>query len=770
MKFKFSHLFVYVFVALLTFTACQDEAIDINNPAEQEMIQPNTPLANFMGNVTANYADYDNFLDESSCFSVELPVTIVMGDVTIVVETLDDLEDLEDLFEQYENEDDFFDFVFPITIIFNNYSEVVIENEDQLEDFIEDCELEDDEVIECVDFVYPITFSVFNADFNIVDTITITSDEALYSFLEGLEEDDNALVVSINYPVSLVYANGNTIEVNSNQELSDAIEAAEDDCDDSSDDCDINLDELENLLLECGFEAEFYNEAGELENTLQLHFDESGSVTITGDSTVVETGDWEVIETDLGYKLVIEGLETFGIANGLWLLTDCDDDDEDLEFKKETDNGFVTMKLELDCEGSLDCDAQEVALNLKECEWWIGTDLLSPNYNGPLNFQEGGAVIVGSNSGNEVTGTWEVLLGNTGVFLVLDLPGDYQVLSLDWRFVECEDDRLELVSDNNELVLEQSCDVESDCNQSDVSEYLMSCYIVPTINGYTSPMTYFEFSENNSLFTLYQGDMPHNGTWDISSDDNGVFIFIDFPSSIDQYNGQWYLQDCDDDGLVFNQGDNILILACDENVSGAFDCFEDREVVMCDDDNDGSVAFDLNAIYDCPEDNVTWTFYESLMDAEAETNALISPFVNTTNPQIIYMRVGLADNPSVSEIFTVELIVEDCSNSCSEEDVDGFLVECIWNAVNYNGSDNLLNWNFDFEPNSQNVIIYNNETTIDATWTTSQSEDGVIVTFSNVAGPNIQAITGEWLVVECEEDRLQLHSGDNILVLEQTCE
>jgi hypothetical protein len=97
-------------------------------------------------------------------------------------------------------------------------------------------------------------------------------------------------------------------------------------------------------------------------------------------------------------------------------------------------------------------------------------------------------------------------------------------------------------------------------------------------------------------------------------------------------------------------------------------------------------------------------------------------------------------------------------------------VECIWNAVNYNGSDNLMNWNFDFEPNSQTVVIYNNDTTIDATWTTSQSNDGVILTFSNVAGPNIQAINGEWLVVECEEDRLQLHSGDDILVLERTCE
>ncbi|MCB0398651.1 MAG: hypothetical protein KDD26_03330, partial [Winogradskyella sp.] len=71
--------------------------------------------------------------------------------------------------------------------------------------------------------------------------------------------------------------------------------------------------------------------------------------------------------------------------------------------------------------------------------------------------------------------------------------------------------------------------------------------------------------------------------------------------------------------------------------------------------------------------------------------------------------------------------------------------------------------------NSQIVVIYNNESTIDATWTTSQSEDGVIVTFSNVAGPNIQVISGEWLVVECEEDRLQLHRGDDILVLERTC-
>ena len=128
MKSRINHLFIYAFFALLTFMSCQDETIDVNNPEEQEIIQPNSQLSNFIGNVTANCGDYDNILDESSCFSIELPVTIIVGDVTIVIETLDDLEELEDLFAQYDDEDDFFDFVFPFTIIFNDYTEVVIEN------------------------------------------------------------------------------------------------------------------------------------------------------------------------------------------------------------------------------------------------------------------------------------------------------------------------------------------------------------------------------------------------------------------------------------------------------------------------------------------------------------------------------------------------------------------------------------------------------------------------------------------------------------------
>ena len=91
--------------------------------------------------------------------------------------------------------------------------------------------------------------------------------------------------------------------------------------------------------------------------------------------------------------------------------------------------------------------------------------------------------------------------------------------------------------------------------------------------------------------------------------------------------------------------------------------------------------------------------------------------------------------------------------------------------MNYNGSDDFMIYNLDFEAESGIVVIYNNEVTIDASWSTSQSNDGVIVTFSNVAGPNIQAITGEWLVVECEEGRIELHRGnEELMVLERTCD
>ena len=146
MKTKSKHLFLSFLFALLCFTSCQEEITEISIPNDQEAIVPNSTLVSLMSRTTANFGAADNILDNVSCFSVELPVTIVITDITLIIETLSDLEQLESLLRDASNDANL-DFIFPITIIFNDYSHVVIENEDELESFINECVANETDVI-----------------------------------------------------------------------------------------------------------------------------------------------------------------------------------------------------------------------------------------------------------------------------------------------------------------------------------------------------------------------------------------------------------------------------------------------------------------------------------------------------------------------------------------------------------------------------------------------------------------------------------------------
>ncbi len=146
MKFRINHILLFTFFIVLTFLSCQNEEVEIVNPTDQETIVANSTLSNLMGRATANYGAADDLLDGASCFSVALPVTIIIDDVTIVIATLADLQQLEDLFSELNGDEDLLDFVFPITLIFSDYTELIIENEDQLENFIGECDEAEDDV------------------------------------------------------------------------------------------------------------------------------------------------------------------------------------------------------------------------------------------------------------------------------------------------------------------------------------------------------------------------------------------------------------------------------------------------------------------------------------------------------------------------------------------------------------------------------------------------------------------------------------------------
>jgi hypothetical protein len=704
MKNNFKFFLLLTFFALLTFNSCQNETIEVNEPNDQETIVPNSVLANLMLSASSNNGALDDILDNANCLAINLPVTIIVNDITITINTLADLELIVQIFEEFENDEDVLEFLFPIAVVLNDYTEITINNEDELESFIDEC-TEDDDVIECVDFQYPISFSLYNADFQITDTVIIENDEALYVFLESLENSNEGVVLaSLNFPVTLIYANGETLEVDTNQELEAAINAAEGDCEDVEEDC--TEDDVAMYLQECYWRMVSFN--GD-DNFIQyqLFFNENGTLEIIdGATTVAIGGNWNMSTSNDGLpEIVISELTAFSDdLEGSWIVVDCGEDR--FELVREIEGNTTTIVIEQECEDDIDCSAQEISDYLQECMWYAGTNLYDNTIADSFEFTENGIVIITNPTSNEtLTGAWNVSLTDSGVFITLDLPEPYSVISLEWKVVECEAQRIEMLNENNYLVFERDCNEEAyDCEE-----------------------------------------MQANFGDDCETP-NGVVGFIN--------------ENCE----------------CQIENTNPFECFTsfEAQLVECDGDTvDGYALFNLtNAFANCIQANAhTVTYHETIADADANVNAIPNPseYANIVEAsQTVYIRVELNES-AVFEIFEISLIVENCNTgNCTEEEVDAYLTECHWNIVNYNNSNDLIEYDFDFNTDGI-VTITGSGATYTGFWSTSQSANGVIVEFSNISGPNIQAINGNWFVVECEENRLEMHINNDIMVLERDC-
>ncbi len=664
MKTKFKNALLLTFFALLTFTSCQNEFTEITEPDAEQVIVAQSPLATLMRSTTTVDGSMDNILDDANCMSINLPVTIIVNGITITINTLEDLDLIEDIYEEFIDDEDELEFIFPITIILNDYTEIVIENLAELEDFIERCENIDDH-IECVDFKYPISFSIFNTEFQVIDTVVIENDEDLHDFLDRIEDAETAIIASLNFPITMIYANGETVEVHNNQELERVINEAELMCDDDDDDDDCDIDLVDASLIECHWNIHYYNEDDHF-RPYNMFFMENGALKILNESGTIEiTGNWNTSVTDAGIVISVSELTGFNEdLAGDWLIVECDDDKYKLVRQNAagTDNTRIVIKQH--CDDEPDCGPQEIRMGLQECSWYAISNLFD-NEIGAFYFgADGVVVIVNLTTNEEIIGTWDVALTDYGIKIILELPEPYSELSRYWKVIECSEHRIKAINEDSYIVFERVCD-------------------------------------NNP-----------------------------------------------------------------------FECFEDTELVICDDDtNNGFAQFNLEMVYpNCPQDNVEITYHTTLDDAEIGSNALDTMYENNTNPQTIYARVALAGSNDY-EVFEVVLYVEDCNEGCTETQIDSYLVEadCHWVPVVINGSDDFSTYDFYFNENLNLVIVDGDGAETVGTWMTSQGiGDGVIVSISQIDGP-LQQFIGEWLVIECGTDRIVLVSNDVELILEREC-
>ncbi len=349
------HFYNLFFLSLffVTLNSCQDEISQIIEPAQGETLKVNANVTNLVQRTVTKDGSKDNIIDNSSCLEVQLPIIVSVNGLEINVNSDDDFEIIEANFDEFDDDSDSLEIFFPIEIILSDYSKITVNTQDELEALIENCgdENEVDDDIECLDFIYPISLSMYNSENQLTKTVSVENDEQFYKLIDDIADDD---IVVINFPISVILYDGTERNIENMEMLENEIERVKDMCDEDDDndydddDCvDCSQEQLTQLLKTCSWTVDKL-EINDVEQTEQyenytLFFLGEGILKAINNGNEI-FGTWKVdsSDTEILLKINFETLTDFSFD---WKLYEINDDNEiDLRFE---DNRF---KLEKHCD------------------------------------------------------------------------------------------------------------------------------------------------------------------------------------------------------------------------------------------------------------------------------------------------------------------------------------------------------------------------------------------------------------------------------------
>ncbi|MEL6987185.1 MAG: hypothetical protein AAGK97_05085 [Bacteroidota bacterium] len=302
----------------LSFMSCQKEDVS-TNPIDAQ----NSTIQNFTNSNSRGGGG-----DE--CFTVQYPINIIFPDGnTLAVNSDDELDNaIDDWYENNEDEDDP-TLEFPINVTLQDGTEQTINNENDLDDLLEACgyyddddddyddeEEEDCDLLEiCFDINYPITI-IFPDGM----TTDVNNDDELETAIDDWFDNnpDNDEDPTVQFPIDVTLEDGTVETINNEDELDDLIDLCEGEDDDEEDDDedDEYEDEEDCDLLEICFDINYpitiifpdgmttdVNNDDELETTIDDWFDnnpdsdEDPTVQFPIDVTL-EDGTFETINDE----------------------------------------------------------------------------------------------------------------------------------------------------------------------------------------------------------------------------------------------------------------------------------------------------------------------------------------------------------------------------------------------------------------------------------------------------------------------------------------
>ncbi len=333
MKIYIKLNFLLIIMAISLLSSCREESIEVIDESIEPGLKAETTVANLMIQTSLKDGSIDNIIDNASCFSIKLPVTVIVNSTTITLTTESDYEIIESVFDENNTDTDILTINYPIIIIFSDYTEMIINSKSELESYIDDdCNNGTDDDIECVDFEYPIVISVYNTSTEELDNVNISNDKEMHDFMGKL---DDSLVVNIKFPVQLLLSDGTELTINTLKELENAIDNAKDDCDedddndfDDDDNTNIAEQEFRDLISSCSWKIdELEIDDDELENyknaIITFNVDNTVTVEFNGNSF---SGSWSVT-TNSGLRLNIT-IESLSELNKNWRFHKFENEDD----------------------------------------------------------------------------------------------------------------------------------------------------------------------------------------------------------------------------------------------------------------------------------------------------------------------------------------------------------------------------------------------------------------------------------------------------------
>src|SRR5690606_3496890 len=338
--------------------------------------------------------------------------------------------------------------VFPITVVFEDFTTLIVNSQQELDALAQSCQAFNN-AIDCVELVYPVTFFVYNANNEQTATVVINNNAELFAFLSNLE---TGVYVAIQFPITVILADGSQVSVTSHNQLQAIIENCEDSIPDPP-----APSELETILTTGNWYVSlFFDDEDEtyLYADYEFSFNSDGTAAaVSGSNTV--NGSWFISSSSSDLKLNLDfGNDIpFDELEEDWKVLNFNND----QIRLRDGSDLLTFSRIPNSGGSV--NVQLLNDILVDGLWFValymedGDEDETANFNSfQFNFQSNGVVKV-SNNVVTLNGSWLVTSGNSdNLKLILSFIDVYPLdeIDEDWYVVEFQNNQIKLIDDEDD--------------------------------------------------------------------------------------------------------------------------------------------------------------------------------------------------------------------------------------------------------------------------------------------------------------------------------